>query len=87
MTALYQPSVPVRENASAKGSRHSLRIRDLTKKIIATDTIRKIKVGLFQRAYKDGDVWKNSATGFRRNASPGKAKITGWASLMRWSRD
>jgi hypothetical protein len=49
MIALYKPTVLVLEDASAKGSRRSPRIRDLTKEIIATAASRRMKVALFSR--------------------------------------
>jgi hypothetical protein len=47
MIAHYKPGVLVLQDASAKGSRRSPRIRNLTKKIIAMATSRKMKVALF----------------------------------------
>jgi hypothetical protein len=49
MIALYHPAVLVLEDAAAKGSRRSRRIRDLTKKIIARAANRRIKIALFSR--------------------------------------
>jgi hypothetical protein len=49
MIALYKPVALVLEDASAKGSRRSRRIRDLTEEIVATAAGRRIKVALFSR--------------------------------------
>jgi len=49
MFFLYKPAVLVLEDASAKGSRRSRRVRDLTKEIVATASSRRMKVVLFSR--------------------------------------
>jgi hypothetical protein len=49
MIALYNPGVLVLEDASAKRSRRSRRIRDLTKQIMATAASRRMKVALLSR--------------------------------------
>src|ERR1700733_322221 len=49
MIALYKPVVLVLEDASAKGSRRSRRIRKLTKEIIETAGSQRMKVMLFSR--------------------------------------
>jgi hypothetical protein len=49
MIALYKPTVLVLENAAAKGSRRSRRVRELTAKIVATATSRRVKVALLSR--------------------------------------
>jgi hypothetical protein len=49
MIADYAPAVVVLQDASAKDSRRSPRIRKLTRKLIALAASRKIKVALFSR--------------------------------------
>jgi hypothetical protein len=49
MIADYKPAVLVLEDAAAKGSRRSPRIRKLTKKLIASAERRKVRVALFSR--------------------------------------
>jgi Holliday junction resolvasome RuvABC endonuclease subunit len=66
MIALYKPGVLVLEDASAKRSRRSRRIRDLTKQIIATTARRRINVALLSREqvmqtfFEDGRGTKHS---------------------------
>jgi hypothetical protein len=66
MIALYKPAVLVLEDASAKGSRRSRRIRKLTKGIIAMAESRKIKVALLSREqvmrtfFEDGEGTKHA---------------------------
>src|SRR5580700_4618729 len=43
MIALYKPTVLVLEDASAKGSRRSRRVRNLTKEVVASATSRRVK--------------------------------------------
>jgi hypothetical protein len=45
----YEPGVMVLQDMSAKGSKHSARIRTLSKKMISLAALRKIKVALFTR--------------------------------------
>jgi hypothetical protein len=49
MLADYQPDLLVLEHASAKGSRHSPRVRNLIKKIVEMAASRKTKVTLLSR--------------------------------------
>jgi len=60
MITLYNPAVLMLEDAPAKGSRRSRRIRNVTKKIIATAASRQAEVALLSRDqvmrafFKDG---------------------------------
>lgn len=66
MIAHYQPGVLVLEDASAKDSRRSLRIRGLTKKIIALASSRNVTRVLFSREqiknvfFPDGEGTKHA---------------------------
>jgi Holliday junction resolvasome RuvABC endonuclease subunit len=70
MIADYKPTVLAIQDACTKGSRRCLRVRNLTKKIVAMAATRKIRVALLSRAqvkqafFDDGKGTKHTIARF-----------------------